>query len=93
MATYEFLAEGHALKSAQFNSFVEDWDRRQGAKGHLLCRSAVFYNTTIKDLKSGTVYNADQQRFSSSTGKLDQFAKHKVEQVKHAVIMSTGAPQ
>ena len=93
MATYDLVAEEHALRSAQFSSFVEDWDRSEGAKGHLLCRSAVFYNTTIKDLKSGTVYNADQQRFFSSTGELDQFAKHKVEQVKHAVIMSTGAPQ
>ena len=93
MATYEWVAEDHAMYSAQFKSFVEDWDRRYGATGHLHRRSAVFYNTTIKDLKSGTVYNANQRYFSSSQSELDLFAQNKVEQIKHAVIMSTGAPQ
>ena len=93
MATYEWVAEGHPLDSAQFNSFVEDWDRSDGATGHLQRRSAVFYNTTIKDLQTGSVYEAKQRSFASAEGELDQFAQHKVEQVKHAVIMSTGAPE
>ena len=92
MATYEWVAEGHVMDYPRFNSFVEDWDRSHGATGHLHRRAAVFYNTTIKDVKTGKEYKAGQERFSSSQGEFDKFAKDKVEQVKHAVIMSTGAP-
>ena len=72
-------------------SFIEDWDRREAASGHLICRAANFFDPVFESDQQS--YPAEQETFSTSKGDLDLFATGKVRQTcstKNCVKMATG---
>ena len=95
MATYEWIGPQHPLHAPKFYCFIEDWNRQQGAEGHLNCRSANFQDAKISDCH-GKNHVAQVESFTKVEGGEDKFGCNKVRQekcnlnCKTEIFMATG---
>lgn len=94
MATYEWKGPRNPLGKPTFYSFIEDWDRRKGADGHLRRRCARFFDPLITNLESS--YKTEMKSFTSVKKGKESYAAGKIVQEcsedRCSVFMSTGGP-
>ena len=73
----KYRRPGPRVDPSQFYSFLEDWDRAQGASGHLEARRAEFSSPSITFHDRGNTERVTEAYFTKVEGGLDAFASDK----------------